>query len=470
MSDATSVPAELKLRNPLITSAGLAMLDRLREHSHAPRWNHVAGDRLIAADLEALAKFEQDLESAPRQISAELPEHIAERIRLLQQSVPAFRLRIPTIGELNQTWTQIATMSREDIATTPELFVPDEADLDDLIVYRTAGTTGHSLLVPHSARAAAAYLPMINRALKLHGITVEFSADIAGCFLVCAQARTVTFPTVLSAWGNTGFAKVNLQPGEWPGEQSPHRYFADLQPRLLTGDPISFAEMMRLGIEVRPQAMVSTAVALSPVLKAKLSSAYGCPVIEWYSLTETGPIGYGCPAGTNSYHVLSHDVFVECLDAAGNVQPVGDRGEITVSGGRNPYLPLLRYRTGDWGKLAFGRCVCGSDSPRIEELEGRAPVLFRSSSSSLVNPVDISRVLREFPLVQHEIVQRKDRTLEVVVRPIPNALLDEANLTEALRGLFGEGIAIVIQTDAKLGDRASGGKTVPFQSELLLEE
>ncbi len=36
--------------------------------------------------------------------------------------------------------------------------------------------------------------------------------------------------------------------------------------------------------------------------------------------------------------LLAQDVYVEIP---------GERGEITLTGGRSPYLPLLRYRTSD---------------------------------------------------------------------------------------------------------------------------
>ena len=60
------------------------------------------------------------------------------------------------------------------------------------------------------------------------------------------------------------------------------------------------------------------------------------------------------------------------------------RGEIAVTGGRNPFVPLLRYRTGDWGRLDYGRCPCGDRMPRLLDLEGRPPVVFRRPDGSPV--------------------------------------------------------------------------------------
>ena len=97
----------------------------------------------------------------------------------------------------------------------------------------------------------------------------------------------------------------------------------------------------------------------------------------------------------------------------------GQRGEITVSGGRNPFLPLLRYRTGDFGRLDHAPCPCGDPRPRIVDLEGRPVVVFRASDGTPVGPVDISRALRELPILRHAFVQHVDGSCELTVQPRP---------------------------------------------------
>jgi hypothetical protein len=443
------------------------ILHRMREHPDAPRWNHSASDRIEDADLIALEHFREELGRARSARGPEPPPIVLQRIASLRERVPSFRRRLEGLHDLERDWAGIATMSREDIAVSVPELIPDDADLERLIVYRTAGTTGHALLVPHHARAAASYQPLIEHALARYGVEVAFDAEMVGAFNVGAQARTVTYATTLRAWNGSGFAKLNLRPGDWPHDGSSRRYFRDLAPAILTGDPISFSEMLRLGIDAKPRAMITTAVAMSSALRRKLSDAYACPVIDWYSLTETGPIGYLCPQG-ESYHLLPHDVHIETVRPDGAPAAEGERGEIAVSGGRNPFLPLLRYRTGDYGHLDFTPCACRDPMPRIRELEGRAPVLFRAADGSLVNPVDLSRILREFPFVQHELRQDADRSCTLIARPAPGSQPDLDAVAHALHAILG-GLRIDIRLDPHLGDRADG-KVVPYQSALLLED
>jgi phenylacetate-CoA ligase len=240
-----------------------------------------------------------------------------------------------------------------------------------------------------------------------------------------------------------------------------------MEPRFLTGDPISFAEMLRMEIDARPMALVTTSVALSPDLRRRLTQRFHAPVIDWYSMVETGPVGYACPLG-GSYHLLPPDMHVEVLRPDGGASAVGERGEIAVSGGRNVFAPLFRYRTGDYGRIDFEACPCGDPMPRLFDLEGREPVLIRSADGTPVTTVDLSRLLREFPLLLHEFTQRADRSCQLTARPLPGAQVDAEVIAAALKRVLGA-LPLEICFDATLGDRLEG-KALPYRSELLLED
>ncbi|AKF07019.1 phenylacetate--CoA ligase family protein [Sandaracinus amylolyticus] len=461
---------ELLRLSPLADARAAARVRRIEQHPSAPIWRWRAGDRIDGEDLRAIAAFEATLRSRREDLAHDPsdapPERVIAWLRSMRDRVPIFRARIREGIDLARSFSEIATSSREDLALRPELLVPDDAPLERMIVYRTAGTTGHALLVPHDARAASCYLPLVRVALERWGVDAPCGADEIGAFNVGAQRSTVTYACTLSAWGGTGFAKLNVSAGEWHRERDPVDFFADLAPRLLTGDPISFAEAMRVGITSRPRALLTTAVAMSDALRDRLRAHFGAPVIDWYSLTETGPLAYACRDG-RGHHVLSPDVHVEIVDEQGAPMRDGERGEVTVTGGRNPFVPLLRYRTGDFARIERARCTCGDPTPRLCDLEGRAPVPLRANDGALVNTVDVGRALRPFPLVQHALVQRADRSIDLVVRAAPGGV-DARAIHDALVALFGD-VGIEVRFDAALGDR-SEGKVLPYRSELPFDE
>lgn len=460
------MPIDHAERCPLLTPDGERMLKRLREHPDAPRFNYATGDRLHPEDLPAIERFRDELRER-RPAGPGPPPAILQRLAGLRERVPFFRTRIPAGLDLERDWAVVPTTSRQDLALVPWDFVPDDEELGRLIIYRTAGTTGHPIAVPHHPLAVRCYEPMLEFALERHRARPAFDAQTVACLLVGAQVRTYTYAAVLYNWQGAGFAKVNLRQTEWPSEGGQQRYLDAMAPRFLTGDPISFAEMLRMGLSAQPSALVTTSVAMSPGLKQRLAERYKAPVIDWYSLVETGPVGYACPLG-HGYHQLPTDLYVEAVGPDGAPVAPGERGEVAVTGGRNSFAPLLRYRTGDYGRMDYAACPCGDPMPRLLDLEGRVPVLIRSSDGTPVSSVDLSRLLREFPLLLHEFEQRADRSCELIVRPLPGAAVDLERMEHDLRRVLG-GVSLAIRVDERLGERTEG-KALPYRSDLLLED
>src|SRR5690606_36520549 len=145
----------------------------------------------------------------------------------------------------------------------------------------------------------------------------------------------------------SGYIKLNLMESEWREARDRAAFLNECDPLLIGGDPISFSQLLQLNdLKIRPRALISTAMTLSSALEKRLQEYFGCPVVDLYSMNETGPLAVRI--SKNEWEVLPHDVFVEVLDAGGNPST---RGEVVLTGGRNPFLPLLRYRTGDWAEL-----------------------------------------------------------------------------------------------------------------------
>lgn len=446
---------------PLLTPAGDALLRRLEQHPHAPRWNYTCGDQLVADDLPRLDRMRGELASTPDAAAGEPPERVLDALWAQRTLVPHLAAHLPGArSALAERWADLPTLSREDLARRVPDFVPDGADLDRIVVYSTSGTTGHPLTIPNHPVGAAAYQLLMERALSIYGVTLPLGPDTLANALVCAQHDTIQYASTLTVWRGAGHVKVNLHPNGWRAAADARAYLEAFDPPLLTGDPVSFAALLDLDADLHPLALASTATALSDGLRRQLAARFGCPVFEWISLNEIGPIALACPAGAG-HHTLDPAVFVEVVDDRGRPCAPGERGEVTVTGGRNPVLRLLRYRTGDTAALAFGRCACGSTAPRLVGFAGRPPVVLRGARGGVVNPVDVSRVLHPFPIVQHQLVQRADASVELALRAVP---FDTAALRRSLDALFG-GVEVSIRFVDAIEGTGPGGKGMPFVTE-----
>lgn len=437
-------------RHPLLQESGSQLLQSLREHPNAPRFTDSCGDWLDAAGLEKVRAFQKELEGLDAGWSPGVrPAWLEEFAAFCRREVPFYRDYGPTA----LPFESLPGVTRADLSRAPWRFVPDSQPLDDLALYHTSGSTGHPLDVLSHPVVASMHLPLIRTALARRGVRLAGGPGKVAMAMVCFQQHTITCVSISTFLEQAGFVKVNLNPLDWrdPGDRA--LYLDALAPEVISGDPLSFDELARLPVRFRPAALVSTSMALQPAFHHQLEARFGCPVIDLYSLNETGPVAAGVPG---EHYLLPHRLYVEILDPAGRECSPGARGEITLTGGFNPFLPLLRYRTGDWASLEWR-----GGSPVLVGLQGRPPVEFRGENGQRINNIDVTRVLQPFALTQFTLHQAASGALTLGV---VGDLSAEAALRATLAGLFGAGLPLNIQAIDPAA--AAGSKLVQYTRDL----
>ncbi|MDR7049824.1 phenylacetate-CoA ligase [Duganella sp. 3397] len=445
-SDATALDDERE-RFPTLTPAGRAMLDFLREHPAAPTYRNQSGNKLLAHEVEEVRAFERDVAAASVGWPADRrPAWLDDFVRTMYASVPHYR----ALGAVPAEWSQIAPVSRADLANDIAAFVPDDADIARMINFRTTGTTGHPLIIASHPVVAARYLAFHKRALRRFGVQLAHGAGQVGVVLLGFQQRCFTYVSVTPTMGESGLAKINLHPDEWRTPQDRATYLDALAPEVVAGDPISFAELLTLPVTMRPRALLSVSMLLLPALRAQLEQRFGCPVLDIYSLNEVGPVAV-YDARVGGHVLLQPRLYVELLDSAGNPVAPGQRGEITVSGGFNFCLPLLRYRTGDHAALDMS-----GEVPVLAGLSGRSPVRYRTPGK-WINNIDVTHALQHLPIPHFGVHQEANGVVVLRLAQAMTPLGDQARA--ALEKLFGAGSVMLAVLTAD-------DKTVQYTSDL----
>ncbi|MCB1143389.1 MAG: phenylacetate--CoA ligase family protein [Leptospiraceae bacterium] len=436
---------ELKFRIPMLTERNLPLLERLIEHKHSPIYNFSCGDRLTFTDKKFLDVYEEDLQQ--RSLGEKIPgEKWIETIHKQSESSPFLKKQTHLL-DLNSDFERIPLMHRGDLSKHLVDIVPDGSDFSRLIVNPTSGTTGHSIPCPNHPLAIGCYNPLLFYSLKSNGISIQLNETTIASMLICSQENTIVYSTVKPILNGAGYSKINLNPKTWNDPGDTVKFIEDLQPEFLCGDPVSFYDLLSYPLKYQPKALLSTSLKMTDGIRKRLIETFGCPVVDFYSLNETGPIAYSCRKDPNTFHVLPKDLFVEITDSEGNRLPEGEIGFIVVTGGRNPYLPLLRYNTGDRGSLDFSPCDCGEKTPKLRMEEARKPVYFINNSGKRINPIDISRWIRKFRVHRHKLFQKKNGDLELIL-DIEKGFFDgrdETNLSEGLKEMFSKDQSIQIE-------------------------
>ncbi len=410
-------------RWPGISRQHREALDGVLQHPAAPPWVHRTGHRL---DAEGIARAK-----APLPTEGWLQQHLDTAAAL-----PAYRGHPGPLEKLED----FPLLSRDDLAAGIAAFVPFDADLTRLIAGTSSGATGNALVIPDDVEDVARTFWMLHRLLEAAGVRWHAGRGRLALAYVVKQRQVFTYASSIPGFDGGVMARVNLGARDWATRDA---FLGDVDPQVYSGSPASLAELLEPELRKRlhPLAIVSGATHLSDALRRELEQAFDCPVVDIYGLHETRPIAASLDGGP--FVVLDTRVHVECLDAAGAPVAAGERGELVVTVGSNPLLPLVRYRTGDYARL-----VTVDGRVAIAELEGREDVTFTGRDGAPVPSVDLTQQLQAGRARGWTVVQQADGSVTATV-----VGGDAAFIRQRLDALF-ERVSVV--SVATLGDLGEG--------------
>ena len=144
------------------------------------------------------------------------------------------------------------------------------------------------------------------------------------------------------------------------------------RPQTILGLPCQLRRLALYAPDIKPENLLLSADYVANSISRCLSRLWECQVFQSYGFTESG---FGCAVECPTHrglHLRNDELVLEIIDpATGLRQPPGGWGEIVFSTLRREAMPLIRYRTGDWGRCLATPCGCGSLQPRLDYVGGR---------------------------------------------------------------------------------------------------
>jgi phenylacetate-coenzyme A ligase PaaK-like adenylate-forming protein len=172
----------------------------------------------------------------------------------------------------------------------------------------------------------------------------------------------------------------------------------------LVGLPVQALLLARYDHDRSARAFVRKALLTADhvpgAITRELHTRWGCEVFNHYGMTEMGYGGGVECAAHFGYHLREADLLFEIIDpASGVVLEDGEPGEIVFTTLTRRGMPLIRYRTGDFGRFIPERCPCATALKSMERVKLRLEGVVAVGAKGTLTMADLDEPLFSLPAV-----------------------------------------------------------------------
>jgi phenylacetate-CoA ligase len=295
------------------------------------------------------------------------------------RTVPWFRewaareeIRVHDLRALDDL-RRLPIMEKDPIRREPWRFVREDYQRKRLILHKTSGTTGKSLHI-YWSREALPWWWALHEMRVRHWAGVSQAlprAMVGGRPVVRGETAVPPFWRFNRHWRQLYMSSYHISPATASYYIDALRQYGS---RWVTGYGSAIAllgeHLLEQPAELDIRAVLTSGDTVTPLQRQAIENGFGCRMHDYYGSAEGCCVISECEQG--SLHVQPEAGILEILDEEGNPCPPGVEGEFICTGLGNDAMPLVRYRTGDYGCWAKRpSCACGRQSPLVGHITGR---------------------------------------------------------------------------------------------------
>ncbi|HXD33697.1 MAG TPA: AMP-binding protein [Pyrinomonadaceae bacterium] len=372
------------------------------------------------------------------------------------QNVPAYR-----DYQSFDDYSNLPFIAKNDLRSSPSSFLSQDYERDRLWLKHTSGTTGPPIPIWYSPEF---YFQLL--LLSLRKVAARFGITKLGrnpffCLSIsdipAAKNSIIVDPTdevgfilqvVVDTTRPETFARVFelLRVGRFECISTKPSLF-----ELLVEHGANYG-----GTDEAPLFLVSGGHLLDEDLRQQLTSMFRAPVINTYGMTEFNVIASECSSG--QLHLDDHALFAEVYEDSNRPPGSHEGGELVLSSLENLAMPLLRYRTGDQGRISHETCTCGTHGRLLAGFYGRRIRCFVMNTGEKLSPTYFNDLFFHFPaLDEFQIAQKEFDVFEVFVAFKPDAD-DRAKTLQAIEAHVRQSIPVAVKLTAAEKDFRSVSK------------
>jgi phenylacetate-CoA ligase len=230
------------------------------------------------------------------------------------------------------------------------------------------------------------------------------------------------------------------------------RRLAEFQPHLLIALPgilsLTADYLLASGRrDIRPRILIVGGEVLTPLMRRRLTDAFGVAPVQTYASHEFPLMGTECRV-SGEIHTCDDAVILEVL-RDGRAAAPGEEGEVVVTNLHAYAMPFIRYRLADVVTRGSDQCSCGQPFSTIGAIQGRMIDYFTLPDGRRLHPYRIlERLLpggdawiRQYQLLQ----DRPDRiVMQVVPSGGPTPELED-QIIRSVAPLLGSGMEFTVR-------------------------
>lgn len=226
----------------------------------------------------------------------------------------------------------------------------------------------------------------------------------------------------------------------------------------LVGNPVQVLRLAEItayaGIELKLNSVLLSTDYVPDALARRLTALWDCKVYEHYGMTEMCFGGGVFCHRLQGYHMREADLYFEIIDERGMPVPDGEYGEVVFTTLTRAGMPLIRYRTGDWGRFKKERCSCGS-LRLMEKIRRRITSGILAPTGKMLYTADFDEIVFDYDHItdyQMEVYEQQIRLLVSYTIGDPRQIKED--LQEALLVGTGFPCQVVLQKEENLPQQA----------------
>jgi len=383
-------------------------------------------------------------------------------LSVARATVPNYRdslSSVPEISGLNDI-RFLPFVQKEDLRAHPDRFRA-ERPARGTVSKTTGGSTGQPLTILKSHDALARELAATWRGYRWAGIHIgDRQARLWGVpFTWKDRIRSAMIDLVAHRRRCSAFSFDDAAMAEYACRLERFRptYFYGYVSMLT-----AFANYFRsrgARPPIQPHCIITTSEVLTAGDRLLLEEVFETRVFNEYGCGELGTIAHECEHGR--LHLNDENMIVEVVNGDRSCAP-GEKGELVITELNNLAMPLIRYRTGDFGALGTADCPCGRTLGVLDHVFGRAYDFVVTRDGRRFHGEFLMYIFEEaqrhrLGIAQFQVTQEtvSDFRIRIVPGPDFNPASKEA-IVARMQQYLGRNIRVVFETVGQIPREPSG--------------